>query len=351
MMSRPLRTVLVGFGKVASSYSEDLLTAKYFRYVTHSQVLSDHPAFELLGVVDRSNEALETAREKWGVPHVSDSVKEIARSVDPEVAILAIPPGSRMELIRNLPSLKAILVEKPFGINREAAVRFLNYCKERNILVQVNYWRRGDATFRRFEEGELHSLIGNPQTGVCFYGGGLLNNGSHMIDFARMLFGEIEAVQSFGRGRRKYVGPIAGDTNISFMLQTVTGLEITFMPLDFTHYREIALDIWGEAGRLSIMKEGLLLQLFPRTDNRAIEDEHEIASDRPRQLESTVGKAFYHMYSNLSEAIHGREALWSSGDSAVVTAAIVQAVLDSARKRGVFISLLSSTRGDDLGCI
>jgi hypothetical protein len=90
------------------------------------------------------------------------------------------------------------------------------------------------------------------------------------------------------------------------------------------------LDIWGEKGRLQIVQEGLSLLLHPRQANRAMQGEGEIASDYPQLLTSTVGQAFYRMYSNLAAALQNEDELWSPGTSALQTAKIVQAILDSA---------------------
>ena len=68
MRSECLPTVVIGFGKVGAAYADDPLTGKYYSYVTHAQVLANHPSFEWKAVVDVSDEALQLAEEQWQIP-------------------------------------------------------------------------------------------------------------------------------------------------------------------------------------------------------------------------------------------------------------------------------------------
>jgi predicted dehydrogenase len=339
MIRQPLRTVLIGFGKVAADYAADPFMAKYYPYATHAQVLRDHPAFSWEAVVDVQQDALDRASKKWSVRYVAHKVQELSQVYDPEVAIIATPPDDRVDLLREMPSLRAVLVEKPLGTTVKQSVNFLDYCRHRGILVQVNLWRRADKTFRAFAAGGLEKRLGRPQAVFGVYGNGLLNNGIHMIDFIRMLFGEIAAVRALSSAVARDTGPISGDLNIPFCLNMRNGLSISVLPIGFSHYRENGLDIWGEKGRLSILQEGLEIWFYGKHPNRAMKGEWEVASDQPRKLSSTVGKAFYDMYSNLSAAIRTGEPLFCDGLTAISSTRVVNAVLASERKSGRRIRL------------
>ncbi len=339
MILMRLRTVLIGFGKVGAAFAEDPVMAKYYPYASHAQVLRDHPCFQWEAVVDPSQEALKSASEGWHVPITKGSLEEILTRENIDVAIFATPPDSRLSFIDKLPRVRAILVEKPIARTLEESMAFLQKCKERNILVQVNFWRRADETFRKLADGWLEELIGIPQIVFGIYGNGLLNNGSHMIDFVRMLLGDIEAVQSFGTDSAYPAGPIRGDKNIHFNLYMKKSAVVTMHAVRFEHYRENGLDIWGQRGRLSIMLEGLCIYLFAKDNNRAMEGEWEVSFDKPQPILSTVGYAFYHVYSNLADAVNKGDSLWSSGESALKTFYVIQAILDSVRAGGAVVKI------------
>jgi predicted dehydrogenase len=329
-----LRTALIGFGKMASGYARDAVMARHYRYCTHAQVLAANARFEWRAVVDPSEAARRDAQEHWTVPAVVDRVRAldaVAREID--VAVLATPPDARLEIIDELPNLRAVLVEKPLGTTLQAGASFLARCRERGILVQVNLWRRGDELFRRLADGELRRMVGAPQAVTGYYGNGLLNNGTHLVDFLRMLFGEIHSVAPLGERRAFEEGPIAGDSNPGFLANFPDGLVASVHALRFSEYREVGLDIWGESGRLALLNEGLSVLQFQRVANRAMTGEREIAADAPQTIAPTVGVALYRMYDNLADAVHGIDSVWSPGDSALRTAAVIEAIGAACRER------------------
>lgn len=336
-MTARLRTALIGFGKMAQGYAADPAMARHYRYAAHAQVLVEHPAFEWHAVVDPDAQAQAIARDDWRVIDTAATAAGLADREAIEVAIIATPPHTRLDLVDALPNLRAVLVEKPLGVDAASAARFLEICAARDILVQVNLWRRADDRFRELAGGGLERLIGAPRAVAGFYGNGLSNNGTHMVDMLRMFFGEVDSVQRLGSAPPFREGPIDGDVNPVVALEMRGGLVATLQPMRFHEYRENGLSIWGAEGRLDILNEGLTLHHFPRVANRAMSGEHEIAADAPEALASTAGEALYRMYDNLAAAIDGREELWSTGASALVTSRVVEAIatapVDGARAR------------------
>jgi predicted dehydrogenase len=336
MSDRRLQTALFGLGRVGMGYAEDPLTAKWLRYSTHAQVLADHPRFEWVAAVDPSGDARARAGSRWSPPLLAESVDALAAQYEPDVAVISTPPGERSAIVARLPSLRAVLVEKPLGRNVAEAEDFLALCADRGILVQVNLWRRGDALFRELAEGRLAAEIGRPQIVFGVYGNGLLNNGVHLVDLLAMLAGDVALVQALPGGGTA-TGPIAGDLDIPFAAELAGGVPATVLPLDFRHYREVGLDLWGQSGRLSILQEGLAVTVYPRTENRSAGGEHEIASDRPTLLPSTLGYAFHRLYTNLADAVLGNDELWSPGSVALRAERIVAAVEHSRSEGNVVV--------------
>lgn len=334
MTHPPLKTALVGFGRIASGYAEDPVMARYYRYATHAQVLAEHPAFDWIAVVDPDPSAREFAHTRWSVPIVAESVAALgAAAADIEVVVLATRPETRLHALDAFPNARVALVEKPLGVTYAESAAFLHECRSRNVQVQVNLWRRADRRFRALAAGELAELVGDIQCASGVYGNGLANNGTHLVDFVRMLLGEVVAVECVGHAAPFEAGPIPGDVNPTFGLTLQSGAVVTLHPLRFEYYRENGLDIWGTDGRLAILNEGLTLSHYARDDNRAMTGEREIVCDAPQSLESTVGNAFYHMFGNMADAVNGTDELWSPGDSALRCAQVVDATLLALRTR------------------
>lgn len=336
-----LRTIVVGFGQVSSGLTRDPRMAAYFKYASHAAVLADHPAFDWQGVVDPSTAALDDAKSNWNVPHCGADLDAIVKATRPEIAVLATPPGKRADLISRMPDLKAVLVEKPLnqpGQDTDGD-RLADVCAERGIPVLVNYWRRADRQFQDLAAGSLVERIGQVQAVSGYYGNGLANNGGHLIDFLRMLLGEVSSVQALGNAAPVANAPLSGDAQLPFALTFENGPVATAHALDFADYREVGLDIWGTKGRLSVLQEGLVTQIFPLAENRGLSGAMEIASDAGEFLETTVSDAFYRMYDNLADTALGRADAWSPLSAAARNERIIRLILRSAAKDGSRLSL------------
>lgn len=342
MSASRLRAVLIGAGKVGMGYADDPVMARHYPFAAHAQVLAAHPAFAWVGVVDPSEAAREAVARRWNVPFLAPTAASLPPECRPDVAILATPPESRLEALRDLPGLRAVLAEKPLGRGASEARAFLDRCRDHGTLVQANLWRRADDGFRALAAGGLESRIGAPQAAFGVYGNGLHNNGTHMIDLARMLLGELESVQAAGAPLPGATGPIPGDAHLPFALRFKRGYSALFHPVRFTEYRENSLEIWGTRGKLSIVQEGLGIHVHPVKDNRAMSGEREVDSDTRETLPSTVGHAFYRMYDNLAEAVSRGAPLWAPGLLAVEAALIIDAILASAADGGRLIVPASS---------
>jgi len=151
-----------------------------------------------------------------------------------------------------------------------------------------------------------------------------------MVDLIRMLCGESASARALPGFLPYPAGPIPGDRNVAFSMRLQQGGTAMVHPLRFEHYRENGIDIWGERGRLSILISGLGISRYPVKQNRAMQDQREVASDEPERIASTVGAALYRMYDNLAAALRSGQKLWSPGESALMTAETVQEITDSS---------------------
>jgi predicted dehydrogenase len=334
------RTALIGFGKMAAGYASDPRQNRWFRYSTHAQVLAEHPRFDWQVAIDPAESARSQAVANWPVPHAAERIQDHPGADEIEVAVIATPPDARMDLIEAMPALRAMLVEKPLGVNLEQARRFLDACEQRNIQVAVNLPRRYDPQLQALANGGLVATWGAAQAVFGVYGNGLRNNGTHLIDLVRMLFGEVQSLSVPAGAQRFTEGPINGDCNAPFTLNMANGLTVMVQPLVFQHYREVGLDIWAEQGRLQLLNETLLEHASPRAENRQLSAAHEIAHDHQSAHTLGLSSALYAAYDNLAGALAGEVALACSGEQAFKTMQITEAVLELA------VGLRDNTRAE-----
>jgi len=333
-----LRTVLIGFGSIAAGYARDLRMARWFPFATHAQVLQAHPAYDWTSVIDLNQHSQISAFRDWGVREVVSDLRQLADPGQFEVAVFATPPQGRLGFLEHLPNLRGVIVEKPLGPDFGIASVFLEVCAARNISVQVNFPRRADKEMRRLARG-LASDIGKVQAAFALYGNGLNNNGSHIIDWARMFLGEVAWVRAIPEGPLINQSPILGDISIPFCLGLESGACLMAQPLNFLNFRENSLDIIGEKGRLSFWQEGLLASASPLCEHRFMDNEFEIANDHPKTSLTNQGEAMFELYGNLERALHIGEALWSDGQSALRVMEILKSIQHSFSKDGLLVNI------------
>lgn len=339
-MTAPLRTLLVGLGRIGASYVDDKNMARTVPFVTHAQVLAAHPGFRWEAAIDVSAEARELVRSRFRINHVAGTLAELDCLDEIEVAVLATPPSFRLPVLDALPNLRAVLVEKPLGGSLAEAEAFVRECRHRRILTQVNLTRRADSVMRGLAAGGLNERIGRLQCGFGVYGNGIINYATHTIDLVRMLVGEVRAVQCLpSRGFSE--GPLSGDRNLAFTLFAGLEAHVTLHPVRFSEFREGSLDLWGDEGRLEILQEGLMMRHTPRGPCRSLDGAFELVSEQASLEPTGYGHALYDLYEDLSQALAagpGSETC-SPGASALEAERVVHAVLASADAGGSFVEI------------
>ena len=93
-------------------------------------------------MIDSAEAALALARQHWHVPLRCTHRRGVLEAhYQPQVAVLATPPSSRLAILEQLPDGAGGIVEKPLGATVAEGQAFLDYCRQREVLVQVNLWR------------------------------------------------------------------------------------------------------------------------------------------------------------------------------------------------------------------
>jgi predicted dehydrogenase len=323
------KSALVGFGRMAAGYADDPVNAKWFPYATHAQVLREHPAFDWCAVVDPSQQACDAAESRWGIAVTAAHVGALPNAAEIEVVVLATPPEARLGMLDRLPSLKAVVVEKPLGADLSAAEAFVRTCRQRGLVGVVNFPRRFDVELQKLRDGGLVDLLGVVQAVFGTYGNGLRNNGSHLIDLMQMLLGSPKTAAPVEGAKFFTEGPIPGDGNFAFTLVWSNGLTAAVQPLAFSAYREVGLDLWGTKGRLQILNESLTFLKTPVGANRQLSGAQEVNPEASELSYGALGKALYALYDNLAAHLREGEPLLCSLQDGLNAMTIVEQLMES----------------------
>ena len=328
-MAEKLKAVLVGLGQVSVGYADDPALARHFPVATHLQAIQGCERLQLVAAVDPDPAARRRFARHADADIAFADLADVPMREQIDVAIIACPPGGRLEALARLPNLRGVLVEKPLGETHSQSAAFAAACAARNISCQLNFLRRASPGIRALEKGGLRALIGDVQCGSAVYGNGLLNNGSHIIDLISLLCGQPSRVAALSARAPFAEGPIVGDSNVAFCLGFENNASIGVFPLRFANYREVGLTLWGTMGRLDLMQETLRMGYAPRAPNRQLGSCDEIPSDALSWSTVDLGDAFSAIYENLVDAVLGRSELLAPVQAGLNVQTIVTAIQHS----------------------
>lgn len=329
-MKKKLSTMIIGFGKISSHI--DFKMGTFYKYQNHYDVIQSHPSFELTCIIEKSEDVRNKAIKELNVPLVLESINQLPKDYVPDIAVICTKPESKYEIIKNLRVNKAILLEKPVGKDLKDSINILKKCKELGVLVQVNLLRRADNT-EFLKKKKLLTFLGKIQFVNVIYGNGIKNNGVHVIDFLRLILGEVKSVQSFwNQSSYEEVrnNELKNDLNVFCKLNFKNNISVMMTPINFDFYREIIIDIWGSRGRVEIFQEGLFVRKSKINAHRAMENYKEISIDSSEIIKTKLGTGYYNIYDNLYNAIFNNKKLVSSLDNAIQNERVVDAIIRSS---------------------
>jgi predicted dehydrogenase len=178
-----------------------------------------HDQCQFTVITDAYLPLAEQRAQQYGIPVVVQSPEEVFLREDVDAVIIGVPNASHAPLaISALEHGKHVLVEKPMGLNSEAAKAIVRAQQRTGKTVMVAHQMRWEwlplqmkAQIDRGEMGRIYTAKtgwyrrkGIPGWGTWFTqhaqsgGGPLIDIGVHMLDLAFFLMGEPKPVSVYG---------------------------------------------------------------------------------------------------------------------------------------------------------
>ncbi|MCD8248598.1 MAG: Gfo/Idh/MocA family oxidoreductase [Lachnospiraceae bacterium] len=165
---------------------------------------------EICAVAGTSKEKAEAFAKEHGIPSAYGSYDEMLSSENVDLVYIAVPHTLHYKASKAcLEAGKNVLCEKPFCVNAEDAKKLFELAASKNLLITEAIWTRYmpsrqiiNDIISSGEIGEVTSLTANlgyelsqiPRIwNIKLAGGALLDCGLYLINFARMVFGEVDA--------------------------------------------------------------------------------------------------------------------------------------------------------------
>jgi len=227
---------------------------------SHAAAYAACPETELAAICDTDEGKLTQVGEHWNVKACYTDPTEFFVREAPEIVSICTPDETHFNLATvalEAPGTRAILLEKPLAMRLADAWKLVSRASERGIVLAVNYSRRYAASHWALRETLRNGQIGRLQGLSGFYTKGLIHNGTHWLDLARFLCGEIICVQGFAGHDND-----SNDPTLSAWLKFDNGATAFLYGCDAEAFSIFEMDIIGTAGRVRILDSGHQFETF-----------------------------------------------------------------------------------------
>lgn len=305
-LMEPIRWGIIGPGKIARSFANDL------KLVKNAQ---------LVAVASRNMERAKSFAEEYDVPEVFDNYDELFQSDVVEVIYIATPHVFHKDLaIQAMEQGKHVLCEKPLGVNSSEVEDMIKTARENNVFLMEALWSRFNPTICKVKElvdkgtlGELAYVnadfafyaLDRPKESRLFNldlaGGTLLDIGIYPVFLSYLFLGmpdQIKAASNFNE--------YGTEIQSSMIFEYPKAQAI--LNSSFTHNSRMSAEIAGEKGNVTLAPR------FHESRGYTLE----INGSRESFQLPTEGRGYYYEIMEVNACIRANKlesALWSHSDS------------------------------------
>lgn len=205
---------------------------------------------------------------------------------------------------------KLIFCEKPVTSNAEDSRLLIEKCRENNILLAINHTRRWDPKIEELKNDLELETRGQLRSVIATYNKGILNNGSHLIDLLRYLFGDLIIEMTYD----KVFDYSEDDPSIPMLLATSDGIPIHCAVGHAGDFALFEVQFIFSKGILTMRDGGLSWNV------RSLVESNHFAGynvlDKGEDLEGCYKMAMRRAVDNIYRALVTSEKLASDGESA-----------------------------------
>jgi myo-inositol 2-dehydrogenase / D-chiro-inositol 1-dehydrogenase len=203
---------------------------------THLRALSGSEAVRVVAVAEPSEQA-RTAVQRHGIATYSD-VAAMLQAGGLDGVLVAAPSTLHLGLVARIADAALpILCEKPCGISAQQAREAASIARNRNVKLQVAYWRRFVPALQRLRRRIADGELGVPYFVACYQwdgeppppqfhagsGGIFIDMGVHEFDQIRWLSGQEFSSIAPAVASVSVEPPVAGDAESAQALCTLSG--------------------------------------------------------------------------------------------------------------------------------
>ncbi len=180
------RVAIIGAGRIGSTFD----TPGSDKVLTHAHAFSTNPRTELAAIVDTNPAQGQQEAEKWAAVFYDD-VEKMFAEMKPDIVAITTPDTTHVAMLMQVlaHNPKLVVLEKPVATSAAEVVKLK--ALNTDVPIIVNFRRRCDATVVEVAKALHAGEYGKVISASAIYDRGILHNAAHVIDQARLFFGEM----------------------------------------------------------------------------------------------------------------------------------------------------------------
>lgn len=320
------RAALIGCGKIGSEFDDQPRTAGIYSHAGAYKACTDT---SLVAVCDTDADKLQRCARRWSVEKVYLDARSMLAEMCPDIVSICTPDETHYDLLQealNTSCVRAILAEKPIATNPEQAESLNELAVKRGVLLAVNYTRRYSESYIELQQFLRAGKLGEILSVSGYYTKGIVHNGTHWIDLARFLIGEVAQVLAIGEAAANDDPTL--DAFIEFEGRAKGVLQGVNVEGNLSFFE---MDIVGALGRVCVTESGHKISYYELIENPHHPGYKSLA--KVRQAEGGLSRSMLNAVQDLVDSLKEKRKPRSSGSEAVHALRIACALRDSAGSR------------------
>lgn len=272
-----IAAAVAGLGRIGMEFELD---PRRGDSVSHAGAWRNHPDAELVAGVDPDPDKRAGFEKSFEAPAFS-SFQEMIDAVPVDILSISTPPELHAEMTLKAidAGISRIVCEKPCTRSLMECLELTERLGSQARRVGVNFTRRYDPDHQRVQallrEQQLQSVIGH-------YTAGLMNTGSHWIDWLLAAGGEVRRVLAFPR--------VSGDDPTpDALMELSAGGRAYLAALEVSDYSVFEADFFGSQSRVRMLRSGFELEVWERRPSENFSGYHDLWRDEQASTEHALG--------------------------------------------------------------
>lgn len=239
---------IVGLGRIACGFDDKNYSSKI---QTHAGAYIKNKKTKLIALCDVDEKKLVKYGKKYKIKNLYQNFEEMLVKENLDILSICTHGDLHYPIVEKAAKsgVKAIFLEKPISDSLHDAKKIIDICKKNNVKLQIDHQRRFNKFYQHVRNFVNDKKFGKIKRINSYYVNGIINTGTHLMDFIRFMGGDFLEVE--GKSS-KFPCSIKNDLNIDGNFILKNGVVGTIQTIDSKRFRILEVDIIGENGRIVV---------------------------------------------------------------------------------------------------